>query len=337
MINYHDIRTLHLEISTRCNAACPDCPRNLRGVDVIDTFPVTDMSLSEFKQIFPREFLNQITKFLINGNHGDFITARDGLQIVEYVRANSACTIDISTNASGKPKIWAPLAELGVSVIFRLDGLADTHHLYRQNTDFHLIIDNAKKFIAACKNNASSRAVWCMIPFDHNRHQIESAEQMSRDLGFHKFEICDAGRDTMPVFDSKRNFSHIIGKWTGSKDFTDIYNQYEFYTSQPEIELAKLPTTAKQIFCSAKTYQEIYVTANGEVYPCCFLGFYPHHSSKGRPLNHQLREIVRNNNALEHGLPAALAWIAEVERSWAKESIQAGRLHACDHICGVKS
>ena len=47
MITYQDIKHVHLEISTRCNAACPDCPRNLRGVDVVEGYPLHDMRLDE--------------------------------------------------------------------------------------------------------------------------------------------------------------------------------------------------------------------------------------------------------------------------------------------------
>jgi nucleoside-diphosphate-sugar epimerase len=78
MIQYENIRSVHLEISTRCNASCPECPRNFRGVNnIIDTYPITDMSLDQFQKIFPRDFISQLNEFYINGNHGDFVTARD--------------------------------------------------------------------------------------------------------------------------------------------------------------------------------------------------------------------------------------------------------------------
>jgi len=337
MINYADIRQVHLEISTRCNAACPDCPRNLRGVDIIDTYPVTDMSLSQFQQIFSVDFLKQLTTFLINGNHGDFITATDGLKIVEYIRkCNDNVVIDISTNASGKPRIWESLAALGVTVKFRLDGLADTHHLYRQNTDFNLIISNAKKFIAASKNNPKSKAHWVLIPFDHNLNQIEECRKLSQALGFHEFEICDAGRNTMPVFNSKRIFTHNIGDYKESTNFADIYEQYLSYITNTEVELAKLKTMSTAIRCPAKINKEIYVSANGEVYPCCWLGFYPNYRDKTRPLNYQLQPLIYKNNALEHSLETTIEWFSCVEKSWDIKTVQDGRIHACDNICGVK-
>jgi MoaA/NifB/PqqE/SkfB family radical SAM enzyme len=336
VIKFTDIRQVHLEISTRCNAACPDCPRNLRGVDVIESYPVLDMSLLQAQQIFTQDFLKQLHVFLINGNYGDFITARDGVEIVEYVRQSSPeCIIEISTNASGKPKIWEKLASLGVSVKFRLDGLANTHHLYRQNTDYDLIISNAKKFISAAKNYPQSRAIWTMIPFDHNRHQIDACKNLSKELGFHDFEICDAGRNIMPVFDSKCNFTHIIGDYQGSKNFDDVMHEYANYISDPETELKKYQSSKTKIFCQAKENNEIYVSANGEVYPCCWMGFYPNYTSITRPENFQLRPLIYKNNALEHGLETAMAWFSDIEKTWKINSVISGKLMVCDKACGA--
>ena len=331
MYNYRDIRRVHLEISTRCNAACPDCPRNFRGVDIVDAYPILDMKLPQFKQIFKVDFVQQLTTFLINGNFGDFITARDGLAIVEYLRAsNPKLRIEISTNASGQPKIWTRLGELGCVIYFRLDGLEDTHHLYRQNTDYNFIIENAKKFIAA-----GGHAIWAMIKFDHNEHQIDTARELSTQLGFKEFQLIDAGRDTMPVFTPDRKLSHIIGKYTGPTDFDSVYAFTDHYKVEPwgTVENEK---TSYPIDCYAKKNLDVYVSANGEVYPCCWLGFYPHHSDR-QATNPQLKQIMEKNNALEHGLETAIEWFSRVEESWSCGSVPAGKLFACNATCGVKS
>ena len=329
MIEYNDIRSLHLEISTRCNAACPECPRNFRGVDgIIDSYPVTDMTLEQAKTIFTPKFLKQIDNVLINGNYGDFITARDGLAIVEYFKeTNPKLRIEISTNASGRPNWWTRLGELGVTVDFRIDGLADTHHLYRQYTDFNLILENAKKFISA-----GGRAVWTWIPFEHNRYQQERAKELSEQMGFKNFMIQDAGRDTGPVFDRDRKLTHILGTYNGTTDFDELYNQYTHFVSQPELALTE--AVAKPIIdCHAKNRNEIYITATGEVYPCCWLGFYPRNNT-GNPSNVQLRKILENNNANEIGIENAINWFRKVVESWKIDSIKEGRIYSCNETCG---
>ena len=330
MLSYSEIRRVHLEISTRCNAACPECPRNFRGVDIVDTYPVCDMSLDQAKQIFTVPFLQQLEQILINGNYGDFITARDGLGIVEYfLAANPRLKIIISTNASGKPNIWRRLGELGVEVQFRIDGLADTHHLYRQYTDYDLIIDNAKKFI-----QAGGKAIWAMIKFDHNIHQIATAKSLSESLGFARFELVDAGRDTTVVFTRDKKLSHTIGKYQGTTDYDTLYNQYQQYISDPDITLKKVTIQERTIECYSKQNKEIYVSANGEVYPCCWLGFYPL-NHQGNPSTFQLRPLINENNALEYNIEHSIAWFNQIEATW-KETVPGGKIYTCNETCGKR-
>ena len=330
MLNYKDIRRVHLEISTRCNAACPECPRNFRGVDIVDTYPICDMSLSQAQQIFTVPFLQQLDQILINGNYGDFITARDGLAIVEYfAAANPNIKIIISTNASGRPNIWTKLGELGIEIQFRIDGLEDTHHLYRQYTDYNLILDNASKFIAA-----GGQATWTMIQFNHNAHQIEIARSLSKSLGFKKFELVNVGRDTTVVFTRDRQLSHMIGDYQGTTNYETLYDQYQQYISDPDITLKKVHIEERIIDCYAKKNTEIYVSANGEIYPCCWLGFYPL-SKQGNPSTFQLRPLITENNAIEYGIEHAIAWFNRIENTWNK-TVSDGKIYTCNETCGKR-
>jgi MoaA/NifB/PqqE/SkfB family radical SAM enzyme len=335
MFKYSDIRVVHLEISSRCNAACPDCPRNLRGVEVADIFndfEVRDMTLAEVKKLFPVDFLSQLHMILINGNHGDFITCREGLEIIKYFsESNPYMQIEISTNASGQPKIWSQLGAIpNVKVLFRLDGLADTHHLYRQYTDFNLIINNAKLFIAAGGN-----AEWHMIAFDFNEHQREDAKLLSEQLGFKRFELVDVGRNNMVVFDKNGNYSHTIGNPThDQQDFISLMEvrktrrldttyQLQFYEKYP----------AKEINCKVKNPAWIYVQSNGQVYPCCWTGRAPDTNPIASG-NEQISALSKNNNALEIGLEAAIDWFNELERAWQIKTVAAGRPWICNETCG---
>jgi MoaA/NifB/PqqE/SkfB family radical SAM enzyme len=331
MLSYNDIKQVHLEISSRCNASCPECPRNLHGVEgIIDDYPVCSMTLEQVKQIFSASFLNQLSSILINGNYGDFITCKDGLSIVEYFRkSNPNLEIRISTNASGQPKIWEKLAELGAVVIFRLDGLEDTHHLYRQNTDFNLIIENAEKFISAGGN-----AEWHMIEFDFNEKQRDQALMRSVKKGFKRFQIVDGGRNNTVVFNKDGEFSHTIGSPSEPKDLYYYYNAYQYSKTSDKTDMYK-NRSAKNISCMAKNGKEIYVAANGEVYPCCFTGFYPR-TNNSRPGNNQLMTILKdfNNNALEVGLENAINWFSELEKTWNIPEVWQGRNFICNETCG---
>ena len=53
--------------------------------------------------------------------------------------------LSMHTNGSAREQNWwKELAKYRVIVTFGIDGLEDTHHLYRISTDFNKIIDNAQ-------------------------------------------------------------------------------------------------------------------------------------------------------------------------------------------------
>jgi len=332
MIKYNQIKSVHLEISSRCNAMCPACPRNFYGVDVIDNYPVCDLRLDQIKKIFPVEFLKQLDNILINGNYGDFVTARDALGIIDYFyQENNRLNIEVSTTGSAQPKIWAGLGKLPVRVVFRLDGLRDTHHLYRQNTDFDMIINNAKKFIAAGGN-----ATWTMIVFDHNKHQIEQCRTMSQQLGFKQFRVIQEppnARNTFPVFSADRRLSHVVGDYQGSTDFDVLWQQRSQRDARLNVEYHE---ESYPIKCQAQENRQIYIASDGNVYPCCWLGFSPQ-TDDTRLVNHQMRPMIKENNAIEYGIEHAIEWFTHVEESWSKSSVAEGKLSACNETCGIRT
>ena len=84
--------------------------------------------------------------------------------------------------------------------------------------------------------------------------------------------------------------------------------------------------------CQHIRSKELYIAANGEIYPCCYLGFYP--QTMQHPGNQQLKPLVQKNNAKEYSLEECIAWFDSVERTWDQPSVADGRLYACVNQCG---
>ena len=290
---------------------------------------------SDVQTLLSAGFLKQIKHVLINGNHGDFITCKDGLKIIEYLHnSNPTMQIVISTNASGQPSIWEHLGKIPrLKVMFRLDGLEDTHSIYRRYTDYNLILENAKKFIAAGGN-----AEWAMIRFDHNKHQIDLAKDLSKQLGFKSFNVVDQGRNKMPVFDRRGDFVRNIGDFDlDIKDISVLINNRQHIIDNHVVwhDTVKENTqSADCIDCKIKQPQQIYIQSNGQIYPCCWTGFWPdlNHQKTG---NEQIRELATNNNAFEVGIEAAIEWFGKLEQTWDIPTVAQGRSYICNETCGV--
>lgn len=333
MINYQDITHLHLEISSKCNAACPLCPRNFYGYSYNDGYVEHNMTLVEAQTIFDSSFIAQLSEIYINGNFGDAVMNPDTIHIVEYFRnCSPTALIKISTNGSARnKKFWQELARLQVEIIFCLDGLEDTHHLYRQNTSYKKVIKNAQTFIAA-----GGRATWKMIKFAHNEHQYNIAKELSIKLGFKNFVSIDHGRNQSPVYNKYKKLTHTIGK----PNITNFDILYQSRTTDEvlleDIVPGRVPTP---ITCQVKNQRSIYIASTGEVYPCCFLGFSPStygHGNYHEAANAQFRPLISNNNALKYPLADCIAWFTEVEKTWNIDTFEKGRLVICNDVCGKK-
>jgi MoaA/NifB/PqqE/SkfB family radical SAM enzyme len=333
MIGYSEIRDVHLEISTLCNASCPWCPRNFWGYPFNGGYPEINLTLENAKKIFSDAFLNQLSSIRINGNFGDIVMNPESADIIEYFKnSNPGLMISVSTNGSGRNKdFWTRLGAANIQVIFALDGLEDTHHLYRQNTSWKQILKNAKTFISA-----GGIATWKMIKFDHNHHQIGLCRSLSQELGFQRFELVAAGRDTAPVFDRYGNFTHVLGNYQGPTEFKMLFHKKQ----NDEILLEDiLPgrTPCQSVTCETKKLKSIYISANGDVFPCCWTGLYPRTYGKGQyhqAANAQLVPMMSENNALEYSLEQCIGWFQMIENSWKIDHYEKGRLVICDDNCG---
>ena len=181
------IKHLHLEITNRCNAACPSCPRTgpntkKQLADHMVTAGWKDLSLEDIKEI--HKHTPYITRVNLCGNFGDPAAAPDFFKIVEYFVDNKIRVI-ISTNGGLRtPFLWASIAGPLVLAQFHIDGDEDTNHMYRVGTRFDKIMANAKGFI-----DAGGQANWTFIPFAHNEHVIDKCEKMLMEMGFRQFKV----------------------------------------------------------------------------------------------------------------------------------------------------
>lgn len=332
MYQISEITHVHLEISSRCNAACPLCPRNFYGYPYNDGYIEHDMTLEEARRIFTPDFVKQLDYMYVNGNFGDAVMNSETVDIMRYFRScNDDLIVTISTNAGARDKeFWKQLANLGIRIQFCIDGLEDTHNLYRQNTLYSVVIKNAQTFI-----KHGGIAIWKMIAFKHNQHQQDEAKLRSQQLGFKKFESVDQGRNTGPVFDKNKQLVQVMGD-PPVTEFNVLWKT----RIQDEVLLEDIiqDRIEKRISCQVQKQKSLYISSTGDVFPCCFLGLNPKtygHGVYHQATNGQFRDHVQKNNALEYSLKECIQWFDYIVKSWEIPTFTQGRLVICNDVCGT--
>ena len=263
MFAYEKIKTVQLEITNRCQAACPMCVRNIHGGIDNDRVIESDLSLENFKKIFTPEFLNQLHQLNFCGNYGENIVNNDFVAMCDYVtKINPIIIIKIHTNGSARtPKYWEEIVKVlpeKHEINFAIDGLSDTHALYRINTDYNKIIENAKAFI-----NAGGTANWMFIRFKHNEHQEQEAKHLAENIGFKKFIIKNSRRfaKEFPVLDKRGKIAYHIEQPTNSDVRPVGFHDLKDYKSWSGLSYN----------CYAEEELSIFIDAFGHVYPCCII------------------------------------------------------------------
>ena len=323
----------HIELTDKCNAGCPMCPRtdamNFCKPDREKVFNV-ELSLDDFRQHFTDEFCARTEEIVFGGAYGDPLAASQLLEIADHLTARGV-RLAVSTNGSlRKPEWWRRLGKMmkrtGSRLELHIDGLADTNPLYRVKTDFAKIIENATAYIAT-----GARAEWHFIIFRHNQHQIDAAFRRSRAMGFAEFTLIDTIRFSggpryeyrMPDGETR----HLELPSVKAADFRTSGDGVAVI-ERPEQEVAANTAGINGIDCKSAAFNRPYISAHGQVSACCWVTGSDEEAAffKGHGLGPE-RYNIRNRPLEEILLDEPFASL--YAKAWAVDS-----LNTCRHKCG---
>lgn len=235
-------KIIHFENTSRCNAACPMCARNVLGEGC--TVNLSDLSFSDFQKYCTTNIVT-LEKIFFCGVVGDPAADRDLLKKIEWIkRLRPNVTVGFNTNGSIRnPAWWQQCADLLTGtfdyVVFSIDGLADTNSVYRVGVQWEKVMANAQAYI-----DQGGSAHWDMLVFDHNKHQVEECKQLAHRMGF---------------------------TWFRSKE-TDRWDQFEFETLKPVQEYKKVDyNSVDTILCERNLECSTYIDYQGQEFPCCHI------------------------------------------------------------------
>lgn len=335
MIDVEKIKIVHVEASSRCNSHCPMCSRFDADGFVQKDLTEENLSPEIFYKLFTKDFSRQLDHVYFSGVYGDPCINKHLPEFVDWLLDNGCKSISIDTNGGYRnEQWWEKLARPGVLINFSIDGTDDdTLQKYRMGVSYEKLISNVKAFL-----RVGGQAQWNFIVFRHNEHQIETAEQLAKELGM-KFRI-----KVTQKFRSYKNYKVIksgVHVFTLEPPLNEKYRHPNVGESdhQPiqflSFNLKKYQHLEKnKVNCKSLDRKEIFLSASGLVFPCCYLGTYIHNS----PGSYQFNQLYNTSDfdLKTNSLESVILKMYEIKDLW-DSTIDEGNLITCLSTCGDKN
>ena len=276
--------SFHVEPTSKCTLECPLCDRTW----FYETFKKRNLHEINIEHLV--NFVGPNADVGMCGNNGDPIYHSNFHNLCRRLKNNN-CKLSITTNGSSKTKKWwnalKGILDDNDNVTFSIDGLEDTNHLYRKNAKWKSIMDAIDSI-----KDGKCKIIWKYIVFNHNQHQIKEAKKLSTKLGFDHFKL------------------EYSDRWLDKKE---LMPDSEFvdphYLEQQKILGDSKHKADMQPRCLVKDEpsNELYIDAEGDFYPCCWMGTYRYKyksvfSPKQKQFNikdNTLNQILENNSIKE--------------------------------------
>lgn len=272
-----------LELTNTCPIVCSECSRN-KTVErklIHDIKKNHSLTLEDIMQIFPielRETSNKEYFIDITGNYGDAIYHPQFHEIIAYLKSLNI-RLQVVTNGSYRTKEWwektCSILTTEDDLVFSIDGLEDTNHIYRKKSrwdDIELALKTCSKYI---------NVTWKCIVFSHNEHQIEKILERAKDIGIHKVLFNKSGRFTRKEQDLKPKDKKWIGLKAKNKSLIREIMRTRYQLAR--IPLKPFRPIIKYLFFRNKSYDEkditiiprcltgrdYFISCEKDLFPCC--------------------------------------------------------------------
>lgn len=345
-LDFSEIKALQVEPTSNCNLLCPQCERVVDG-KINPILPLTELTPEDYDRIFTDDLTAQLKSVVFNGNYGDPVASRHLNYAINKLLRRNIIIVTLFTNGSLKNTSWwsdlgRQLSGTSSKVVFSIDGLEDTNSIYRINSNFKKIMENASAYI-----QAGGQARWDFLVFEHNHHQIQKAKALAKKMGFKRFQEKKTTRFIRGNYIHRQKSDKIINKKEksinflkdspeGSKDFEKVIEKYESWEKY-------INTTP--IFCKFKHERKaLFIDFEAFVWPCCWMGSPVYHTYPNNPQKKQLDDLKtkykKNFNNLRHySLQEILShqWFhSDLVQSWTnKTTDQNPKLFTCGRTCGT--
>lgn len=238
-----DVKEIHIEPTSLCNAECPMCARNVNGQGLNPNITLGSLTADWFERNISPEQIEKLDKVFFCGNVGDPAACPELLDIIEYFKQSKRdLVVGLNTNGGLKtPDWWGKLGNLLRGpldyCVFSIDGLEDTNHIYRRNVKWEKVMQNAQAYIST-----GASAHWDMLVFEHNRRQVNQAKSLAQEMNF---------------------------TWFRTKE-TDRWDTYQEIDLEPATQFEPR-TYSKEVSCEKDRDSSVFLDYTGKFWPCCHM------------------------------------------------------------------
>ena len=256
--------SIQWELNNICNLMCPQCVRNVIKDGKLqwryDDLNKVDTTLPTFRTAY-KNIRHPVSHIRFIGNLSEPVLSKDFLPICKFLKTETDTAFQVSTHGSVRtPGYWRKLGKIFNGnpkniIFFSVDGVGnESLQNYRIGANFDKIMENAKAFI-----EGGGKAIWRMIIFKHNQHQIEEARALAESLGFWEF---------ISIQTQRRHHMNEVYEYRGRKrilenqDLAPKWNDKVDKNQPPEI---------LDIQCKYKEINSFYVDYLKRVWLCCYI------------------------------------------------------------------
>ena len=200
---------LHIETTTRCSLACPACPRTTWHSITKRPVVKSDLDVDLLEKFLDCESGKKIQQFLLCGDYGDSIYYPDLIKLIKRFR--DRISFQIITNGSRQTeKFWQNLSEVlteNDSIIFSIDGLENTNHLYRVNSDWESVMQGLDIMV-----KGPAHVHWKTIVFNFNYNKLDEIKNFAESRGatFHAKKTHRFGDQSLAPPDNYVESNHLF-------------------------------------------------------------------------------------------------------------------------------
>ena len=326
------IHHLQVDITSYCNARCGGCARNIAGGETQPWLKLNHFDKELWYRLMTQDTIDtKIRQLKFNGNWGDAGMHPDLPEMISvFGKCNPEASVQMCTNGGTHNEEWWSNLGNALSrntkyhaVDFAIDGLEDTHSIYRRSTDYNKILANAISFA-----KAGGKSRWIMTLFDYNIHQIEDAIKVAKKNNFAsiKFRYSHTKNALVETLTEKYRLD------TDKADKTPLPETVYFNKSVIFPEIVKHEVESK---CPWYRNERIQIGPWGNVWPCCHVADIIEGINEVDQREQLLKEMPEQdwNNLANHSLNDILShkWF----NSTLNSAVKHGKYDVCINNCGI--